>query len=91
LIAYPKIQHLQLFDLEQDPNETRNLIDEPERQSDVTRLLDLMRRWQVAMNDQVEVPSKSVSPQTFDFSDQKRPPDQWQPEWIVKKYFGTPN
>ena len=35
LIAYPKIGHLQLFDLQTDPHETTNLIDRPENAAHV--------------------------------------------------------
>jgi arylsulfatase A-like enzyme len=87
LIAYPKIQHMQLFDLQSDPQETINLIDNAEHQSHAKRLLQSMLEWQEELNDTVEVSLTRVPTVPFDFSDQKRLPDQWQPDWIVKKYF----
>ncbi len=90
LIAYPKIQHLQLFDLKNDPHETNNLIDKPQHQAEVERLLKHLHRWQKELNDTVEVSLTQVPPVPFDFTDQKRLPDQWQPDWIVKKYFDKP-
>jgi arylsulfatase A-like enzyme len=90
LIAYPKTQHMQLFDLQNDPHETINLIDNAEHQSHAKRLLQSMLEWQKELNDTVEVSLTRVPTVPFDFSDQKRLPDQWQPDWIVKKYFDKP-
>jgi hypothetical protein len=33
------------------------------------------------------LPAGTKTPEPVDLSRQKRPPDQWQPDWIVKKYF----
>jgi arylsulfatase A-like enzyme len=46
LIAYPKIGHLQLFDLQADPDEQTNLIDSPQHTGQTRRLLELMKQWQ---------------------------------------------
>jgi arylsulfatase A-like enzyme len=90
LIAYPKIQHLQLFDLENDPHETNNLIDDAKHQAHAERLLTHLHAWQQELNDSVQVSLTRVAPAPFDFTAQKRLPDQWQPDWIVKKYFDKP-
>ena len=87
LIAYPKIQHIQLFDLQNDPHETINHIGNAEHQVHADRLLQRMHEWQKELNDTVDVSLTRVPTVPFDFSDQKRLPDQWQPDWIVKKYF----
>jgi arylsulfatase A-like enzyme len=87
LIAYPKIGHLQLFDLRNDPYEKTNLVDKPENAAHVTRLLALMKKWQDQVGDKVQVPSTNRQPDKVDLSGQARKPDQWQPDWIVKKYF----
>jgi len=87
LIAYPRIGYLQLFDLQEDPHETRNVIGRPENAPHVARLLALMKSWQAKVGDTVEIPSTSREPEKIDLTGQKREPDQWQPEWIVKKYF----
>jgi arylsulfatase A-like enzyme len=88
LIAYPKLGHLQLFDLRADPHEMTNLVDRPEHQGEVARLLALMRTWQAKVGDSAPVPSTNTQPRPVDISGMARQPDQWQPEWIVKKYFG---
>lgn len=87
LIAYPKIGHLQLFDLANDPYEQRNLIDKPEHAGEVARLRRLMREWQEKVGDKAPIPETNRVPEPVDLTGRKREPDQWQPEWIVKKYF----
>lgn len=90
LIAYPKIGHLQLFDLQTDPYETSNLIDDPAHASDVERLQTLMKQWQARVGDTLAVPKMNKMPPVVNLTGQKRVPDPWQPEWIVKKYFEGP-
>jgi arylsulfatase A-like enzyme len=88
LIAYPKIGHLQLFDLQTDPHETTNLIDRPEYAKRVQRLQKLMMQWQTRAGDTLELPTENKQPPRIDLTGRQRTPDQWQPDWIVKKYFG---
>ena len=88
LIAYPKIGHLQLFDLKNDPYEKTNLIERPENKPHVERLQSLMKQWQTRVGDTVVVPAINTKPPHIDLTGTKRKPDQWQPDWIVKKYFG---
>jgi len=87
LICYPKISHLQLFDLASDPDEIHNLIDVPEHAPQVTRLLQLMKDWQTRTGDNQALPSANRVPDRIDLTGRKREPDQWQPKWIVDKYF----
>ncbi|MBS0265900.1 MAG: sulfatase-like hydrolase/transferase [Planctomycetes bacterium] len=88
LIAYPKIGHLQLFDLQTDPQETTNLVDRPEHAAHVARLQGLMKSWQERVGDKLAVPQTNRPAPEIDLSGRAREPDQWQPAWIVKKYFG---
>ncbi|MFN0119159.1 MAG: sulfatase-like hydrolase/transferase [Blastocatellia bacterium] len=88
LIAYPQIGHLQLFDLQNDPHEMRNLIDQPQHQPHVRRLQALLRQWQAREGDTLQVPTENKQPPKIDLTGKKRQPDQWQPDWIIKKYFG---
>jgi arylsulfatase A-like enzyme len=90
LIAYPKIGHLQLFDLRNDSHETTNVIDRPQSAEHVSRLMKLMKRWQARVGDTLELPSENRQPPAIDLTGLQRKPDQWQPDWIVKKYFGGP-
>jgi len=89
LIAYPKIDHLQLFDLQSDPHEIHNLVDRPENAPHIARLQRLMSEWQLQVGDTLELPSKNNPPPSIDLTGRQRTPDQWQPDWIVKKYFGS--
>jgi len=90
LICYPQIGHLQLFDLRKDPDEIHNLIDEPGHEAEVARLWKLMKQWQVRVGDTLELPTKNRPPEKIDLTGMKREPDPWQPDWIRKKYFGSP-
>lgn len=87
LIAYPDVGHLQLFDLRSDPFEMTNLVDEPAHAAEVTRLRRLMRDWQEQQGDTVPIPETSRQPPRVDLTGRPRKVDQWQPDWIVKKYF----
>jgi arylsulfatase A-like enzyme len=87
LIAYPAIGYRQLFDLETDPLETTNVIGRPTNAPHVQRLQALMRQWQSRVGDTLELPTTDQTPPVPDLTGRKRTPDQWQPEWIVKKYF----
>jgi arylsulfatase A-like enzyme len=88
LIAYPKIGHLQLFDLRTDPHETTNLIDQPEHADRIARLRTLMKEWQAKVGDTLELPAENKPAPKLDLTGRARKPDQWQPDWIVQKYFG---
>ncbi|MEI7902701.1 MAG: sulfatase/phosphatase domain-containing protein [bacterium] len=90
LIAYPKISHMQLFDLQNDPYETTNLIQRPEHAGHVRRLLALMKQWQAKVGDTLELPTENKTPEKVDLTGRKREPDPWQPEWIRRKYFDAP-
>ncbi|MDZ7639244.1 MAG: sulfatase-like hydrolase/transferase [Bryobacterales bacterium] len=88
LIAFPKIGHLQLYDLRNDPHENRNLIGEPGMEKHVARLRTRMLEWQKKVGDAAPIPEKDHAPEPVDLSGKARIPDQWQPDWIVDKYFG---
>lgn len=87
LVAFPEIGHLQLFDLARDPHETRNLVDDPSRAGELKRLQGLMHDWQTQVGDTVTVPAANRAPEPVDLTGRPRPPDKWQPAWIVEKYF----
>ncbi len=87
LIAYPKAGYLQLFDLQADPDEQTNLIDVPEHAAQTRRLLELMKQWQAQAGDTLEVPATSKPYEAIDLTGRKRTPDEFQPDWILKKYF----
>jgi len=88
LIAFPKIGHLQLFDLKTDPHETTDVIHDASNAEHVKRLHALMKTWQMKVGDKVVVPTAAKAPPKIDLTGTARVPDQWQPDWIVEKYFG---
>ena len=87
LIVYPPINHRQLFDLRDDPHETRDLAAEPGHEPEIARLTALMRSWQEKLGDEQPLTVKDPKPKEVRFDDFERKPDQWQPAWIVEKYF----
>jgi hypothetical protein len=46
-----------------------------------------MKEWQVRSGDTLTVPLTNKPFEKIDLTGRKRTPDEWQPEWIVKKYF----
>lgn len=87
LIVYPGVNHRQLFDLQDDPDELRNLIAEPEHSETATRLDALLEGWRAAMGDATPLSVPDPAPLRRDLTGTERKPDRWQPDWIVEKYF----
>lgn len=87
LICYPKISYMELFDLQYDTFEKTNLVFNPEYKEEVNKMLSLLEDWQKKSGDKTVIPKEVKIPDKPDLSSLKRTPDQWQPEWIVKKYF----
>ena len=88
LIAYPQIGYLQLFDLRNDPHEMVDLFDHPDSGPHIARLSKQMREWQARVGDTLAIPTSRQAPAPLDLRGAERQPDQWQPEWIIRKYFG---
>ena len=87
LIRYPKLGYSQLFDLQNDPNETTSVYDDPARAPDIARLSAAMQTWQTKVGDTLALNTGNNPPPKIDLTGKARQTDQWQPEWIVKKYF----
>ena len=90
LIRYPRIDHAQLFDLQEDPHETRNLANAPEHAAKISALTDLMRDWQQRIGDEDPLSVPEPKPAEVDLTGRKRTQDRWQPRWIVEKYYRVP-
>jgi arylsulfatase A-like enzyme len=90
LIRYPLINYTQLFDLSADPYELQNLAEIPEYADRVDALMDELRTAQARYGDTAALSSEHPKPKAVDLSRVERRPDDWQPEWIVRKYFGAP-
>ncbi len=87
LIVYPSVNHRQLFDLQDDPDELRNLIAEPKYGEIAFRLEALLEGWQAAMGDAAPLSTSEPAPLRRDLTGTERKPDRWQPDWILEKYF----
>jgi arylsulfatase A-like enzyme len=61
LIHYPKIGRFQLFQVNEDPLEERDLIDDPVQQSRVTRMKAALADWQRRNNDPLLLPASPKS------------------------------
>jgi len=89
LIRYPQINHTQLFDLKNDPDELNNLADEPSQAGRVKQMLQKLKGCQQKVGDSLPLTVANPKPKQIDMTGRPRKPDRWQPDWIVKKYFET--
>ena len=51
--GWPKLEHERLFDLILDPNESRNLADDPDHRQTLNDMRGRLRRWQEATGDPI--------------------------------------
>jgi arylsulfatase A-like enzyme len=89
LIRYPRINHTQLFDLKNDPDEMKNLAEEPLQAERVKKMLKQLKQWQQKIGDDLPLTVANPKSKQIDMTGRPRKPDRWQPEWIVQKYFDT--
>lgn len=87
LIRYPKINHTLLFDLKTDPYELVNLAEKPEHQPLITEMMALLRQKQAEYGDTLPLTATELAPKTWDYRTLQRVPDQWQPKYVLDKYF----
>ena len=87
LIQYPEINHTQLFDLLNDPDEMVDLAGDPQYREVVEQMFQLLKRSQELAGDEQPLTTAHPKPKEIDLTGREREPDQWQPKWIVKKYF----
>ena len=87
LIRYPALDHVQLFDLESDPLELRNLADDPDHADEKARLTELLESEHAALGDPHPLVTEARASMEFDYASVERQPDEHQPDWVVEKYF----
>ncbi len=85
LIVYPQINYQQLFDLKKDRGERNNVA--TGNPAEVARLTRLLHEWQDRTGDKQPLTTSHPMPFAVRFDNFDRKPDQWQPHWIVEKYF----
>lgn len=87
LIRYPRRNYTQLFNLKNDPLEINNLATAPEFKGKVDDMMGLLLEGYEATDDTANMNPGSFLPMEYDYTKLKQKPDQWQPEYTLKKYF----
>lgn len=88
LIRYPLINYTQLFNLKTDPLEINNLADKPNYKTKVVEMTELLQKQAAENNDTINLFPAKILPMDYDYTKLKQKPDNWQPEYILNKYFG---
>ena len=88
LIRYPRLHFNQLFDLANDPDELRNLAEDPDYAAELERLTALLEAWHETSGDRHPLLADEKDSMDFDYESVRRSPDEHQPAWVVEKYFG---
>ena len=87
MIRYPKQNYSQLFNLKSDPLEINNLAYLPEYQSKLTEMTALLAEGYKASGDTMNVNPAIILPMDYEYKKLNQKPDQWQPPYILNKYF----
>jgi arylsulfatase A-like enzyme len=87
IIRYPERHYTQLFNLKNDPLEINNLAVSEKYRQKVDEMMKLLSKWQKETGDTAVLTSKSLLPMEYHPELFKQKPDQWQPEYTLKKYF----
>lgn len=88
LIRYPQINYTQLFNLKTDPQEISNVASDPDYKTKVNEMTELMQKQAFENNDTINLFPVKILPMDYDYTKLKQKPDNWQPEYILNKYFG---
>lgn len=87
LIRYPERDFTQLFDLSNDPHEIKNLAEDLTYSNKKKELIDLLGKSQLSFGDTVSYTAKNLKPLAYNPDTLVRKPDQWQPEYVLRRYF----
>lgn len=87
LIRYPQCNYTQLFNLNDDPLEMNNLAKQSEYQTKLDSMMDLLNDWYQKTGDTATMHPKKFRPMDFDYKKLNRTPDQFQPEYVLKRFF----
>ena len=91
LIRYPERDFTQLYDLAKDPHEMNNLAEDPSAAETKKELISHLQNSQLAAGDTVSFTAKTLKPLAYNPDTLVRKPDQWQPPYILKRYFDQDN
>ena len=87
LIRYPERDFTQLYDLAKDPHEMNNLAEDLTYFNKKKELIDLLGKSQLSFGDTVSYTAKNLKPLAYNPDTLVRKPDQWQPEYVLRRYF----
>lgn len=87
IIRYPRRNYTQLFNLKSDPLEIHNLAALPGYEMKVNEMMELLMEGYRSTNDTANMNPEVILPLEYDYTRLKQVPDQWQPEYTLKKYF----
>lgn len=87
LIRYPERDFTQLYDLAKDPHEMNNLAEDLTYFNKKKELIDLLGKSQLSFGDTVSYTAKNIKPLAYNPDTLVRKPDQWQPEYVLRRYF----
>lgn len=87
LIRYPERDYNQLFNLSIDPLELNNLAGSSAWNLKLDEMTELLKKWQMELHDNAPLTADKILPLQYDQTKLVRKPDQWQPEYTLKKYF----
>jgi arylsulfatase A-like enzyme len=87
IIRYPERDYTQLFDLENDPLELHNLAEDQSYRNKKEQMLNILRTSQGLFGDTVALTASVIKPLAYHPDTLRRKPDQWQPEYVLKRYF----
>ncbi len=73
-----------------NPDETRDLAGDPRHAGEIERLTTLMQAWRAKVGDRQPLAAAKPRPREVSFDGYVHQPDQWQPAWIIQKYFQRP-
>ncbi len=88
LHIYPRINHRILFDLANDPHETKPLAPDSVHKSHADKMLALMESHREELGDWYPLRVEKPAALKPNYDNSKRTLDRWQPKWIRDKYFG---
>ncbi|MDB4537251.1 sulfatase-like hydrolase/transferase [Akkermansiaceae bacterium] len=88
LHLYPLINHRLLFDLKEDPHETKNLAEDPAHAQNLASMIAMMESSRKSHGDWYPLSVENPKSKEPSYDNAKRTLDIWQPKWIRDKYFG---
>ncbi|MEZ5966790.1 MAG: sulfatase-like hydrolase/transferase [Planctomycetota bacterium] len=87
LLRLPSIDRTLLFDLQDDPDELHDLSGDADHAEVLAAMAARLRAEQERWGDALPWTAAELRAPTIDLTGHPRKPDQWQPAWIVDKYF----